>query len=154
MIDERLFDRRKGRAAKISYFVDEARTIDFIELADEYEALKATAPRRVSGYLERNRVSRATQSLTRSEEGLAATLVTKGQESLLPDQTLVRPIDFQVPLKAIQADSRVGKIDMLGVSDRLVIVELKIARTGGGGDTPLNALLEVLSYAAIIEANY
>ena len=151
MIDEHLFDRRLGRAARISYFVDEARTVDFVELEREYMALKATAPRRTSSYLERNRVSRATQSLTRSEERLAATLVTRGQPLMLPDQTLVTPIDFQVPLKAIQANSRVGKIDMLGVSDRLVPTELK---TGGSRDTPLAALLEVLSYAAILEANY
>ena len=40
MIDDRLFQRRKGRAARISYFVDEARTLEMGELSEEYEALR------------------------------------------------------------------------------------------------------------------
>ena len=154
MTDDRLFLRRKGRAAAISYFVDEARTMDFEGLADEYESLRASAPRRTKNYLEPARSSRATQSVTRSEERLAATLVTRGQNLLLANGTVVKPVDFQVPLKAIRADALVGKIDLLGVSDRMVVIELKVARSGGGGDTPLNALLEALSYAAIVEANH
>ena len=154
MTDDRLFLRRKGRAAAISYFVDEARAAELAQLADEYNALKATAPRRTRNYLEPARSSRATQSATRSEERLAATLVTRGQKLLLADGTMFQPIDFQVPLKAVRADALVGKIDLLAVSDRLVVVELKIARGGGAGDTPLSALLEALSYAAIVEANH
>jgi hypothetical protein len=154
MIDDRLFLRRKGRAARISYFVEEARTIDFAVLADEYSSLRATAPRRTRNYLEPARSSRASESVSRSEERLAARLVLSGKHLLLRDQNAIRPIDFQVPLKAVLADALVGKIDLVGVSDRLVVIELKVARTGGGGDTPLNAILEALSYAAIVEANY
>ena len=154
MTDDRLIVRRKGRAAAISYFVDEARTIDPAELAGEYNALKVTAPRRTRNYLEPARSSQATQSATRSEERLAATLVTRGQRLFLADGTVFQPIDFQVPLKAVRADALVGKIDLLAVADRLVVVELKVARGGGAGDTPLSALLEALSYAAIVEANH
>ena len=63
-------------------------------------------------------------------------------------------IDFQVPLKAVRADPSVGKVDLVGITDRVVVCELKIGRPAGGGDTPLAALLEALSYAAIVEANY
>jgi len=154
MIDDRLFLRRKGRAAKISYFVDEARTIDIADLTEEYDSLKATAPRRTTNYLQRYRNSRATESVSRLEEKLAATLVTRFQFLILADQTVMEPIDFQVPLKAVRADALVGKIDLLGLSDRFVVVELKVARSGGGSDTPLSALLEALSYAAIVEANH
>ena len=53
-------------------------------------------------------------------------------------------IDYQTPLKARQADSRIGKIDLLGlVGDRLTVIELK---AGGGSDSPLRALLEGLAY--------
>lgn len=154
MIDDRLFRRRKGRAANISYFVEEARTTNFADLSDEYESLRATAPRRTRNYLEPGRNSRAAQSVARLEEKLAADLVLGGRHLVHPDQVAIRPIDFQVPLKAVRADASVGKIDLLGVSDRFEVTELKIARAGGAGDTPLSALLEVLAYAAIVEANH
>jgi hypothetical protein len=153
-MDDRLILRRKGRAARISYFVDEARNTDFAELADEYSSLRATAPRRTKNYLEPARNSRAAESVTRGEERLAALLVQGGKNLVLSDQVAIRLLDFQVPLRAVRADASVGKIDLFGVSDRIVVVELKIARARGAGDTPLSALLEALVYAAIVEANY
>jgi hypothetical protein len=67
-------------------------------------------------------------------------------------------LDYQVPLKANQADARVGKIDLLGVSDRgrLMVIELKVQPKAGGrrGDPPPMALLEGLRYAAILEGDF
>jgi hypothetical protein len=35
----------------------------------------------------------------------------------LPDGTRFELLDYQVPLKAIRADSGIGKIDMFGLTD-------------------------------------
>jgi hypothetical protein len=154
MVDDRLIQRRKGRASRIAFFVDESNFLDIAELADEYQGLRATAPRRTSAYLVQGRNSRAAISETRSEERLAARLAISGRDLVFPDGIVMKPIDFQVPLKAVRADALVGKIDLVGVTDRVMVCELKIGRPGGGGDSPLGALLGALSYAAIVEANY
>ena len=63
-----------------------------------------------------------------------------------------RVVAYQVPLKARRSDP-VGKVDgvaLLG-DGRCCLVELKAP--SGRGDSPLRALLEVLSYAAVIDAN-
>jgi hypothetical protein len=64
----------------------------------------------------------------------------------------MRLIGYQVPLKARRIDP-IGKIDLLGLLDdgRLCVIELK--SPGGCGDSPLRALIEGLSYAAVLEAN-
>jgi hypothetical protein len=154
VLDDRLIQRRKGRASRIAFFVDESNVLDIAELADEYQGLRATAPRRTSPYLVPGRNSRAAISETRSEERLAARLVISGRDLVFPDGIVMKSIDFQVPLKAVRADASVGKIDLVGVTDRVIVCELKIGRPSGGGDTPLGALLGALSYAAIVEANY
>ena len=65
-----------------------------------------------------------------------------------------RFLDYQVPLKAKRADYGIGKVDLLGVTDRgrLIVVELKYPRSGRG-DSPAQALMAGLRYAAIVEAN-
>jgi hypothetical protein len=154
MVDQRLFERRKGQAARISYFVDEANQTDMAELAEEYQALRQSAPRRTRNYLEVARNSQALVSTTRLEERLAAQLATRRTRLRLPDRSIVHTVDFPVPLKEIRADAKVGKIDLLGISDRVVVIEVKVGRQAGGGDNPLAALLEALSYAAMVEANH
>ena len=70
-------------------------------------------------------------------------------------------LHYQFPLKAKQADKGIGKVDLLGATDRghPIVIELKVKpekRSGGAdarGDTPLRALMEGLRYAAIVEAN-
>ena len=67
-----------------------------------------------------------------------------------------RCLDYQFPLKAEQADAGVGKVDLFGVTEsgRLVVSELKVAPTGRGrGKGPMDALMQALGYAAIVEAN-
>lgn len=70
-----------------------------------------------------------------------------------PDGGRQTLLDYQVPLKAVQKDPGIGKIDLLGVTDegRLVVVELKFPRNGNRGDSPMHALMEGLRYAAIVQ---
>ena len=62
--------------------------------------------------------------------------------------------DYQVPLKAVQSNKGIGKIDLLGITDRgrFIVDELKSPR-GRRGQSPVHALMEGLRYAAIVEAN-
>ncbi len=67
-----------------------------------------------------------------------------------------RYLDYQIPLKAKRSDRGIGKIDMIGLSDRrqIIVIELKvIGESGGISDPPPTALMEGLRYAAIVEAN-
>ena len=83
-------------------------------------------------------------------------MVNAQQSWPLPDGTRFELLDYQVPLKAIRADSGIGKIDMFGLTEhgRAVMVELKvIGHSGGPSDPPPVALLEGLRYASIVEAN-
>ncbi|MYG26339.1 MAG: hypothetical protein F4213_09990 [Boseongicola sp. SB0677_bin_26] len=68
----------------------------------------------------------------------------------------MRLLDYEFPLKASNSDRGIGKVDLLGVTDRsrLVIIELKVCRKDGSrGDAPLVALMEGLRYAAVVQAN-
>lgn len=68
----------------------------------------------------------------------------------------LRYLDYQFPLKAARADAGVGKVDLFGVTDdgRLVVSELKVPPSGRGrGAGPMEALMQALRYAAIVEAN-
>jgi len=67
-------------------------------------------------------------SSNRLEEHTAIALMNLDRLWPLPCGGWFRLLDYQVPLKANQADARVGKIDLLGVSDGggLVVVELKV----------------------------
>jgi hypothetical protein len=68
---------------------------------------------------------------------------------------------YQMPLKVRQTDpdKRIGKVDLVGAvpENRLAVIVLKYvpptATRGSTGDTPLRALLEGLTYTAIIQAN-
>ena len=67
-----------------------------------------------------------------------------------------RCLDYQFPLKETQANAGVGKVDLFGVTEsgRLVVAELKVPPTGRGrGKGPMDALMQALGYAAIVEAN-
>ena len=73
-----------------------------------------------------------------------------------PDGSWLRYLDYQFPLKEARADVGVGKVDLLGVTERgqLVVSELKVPPSGKGrGNGPMDALMQALGYAAIVEAN-
>lgn len=92
---------------------------------------------------------------TRLEEHLAIALCNDPNALPLTDSSELRLLDYQVPLKARQSDAAIGKIDLVALSnaDRVTVVELKVNTRTSNGDTPLRALLEALSYCAIVEAN-
>jgi hypothetical protein len=109
---------------------------------------------------------------SKDEENVAAALVRfarEGDRALpLPDESAVRFVDWNVPLRAAPADPALGasdpnrgveRVDLVGVvgDDRLALGFLKFLEPGaaraGTGDTPLRYLLEALGHAAIVQAN-
>lgn len=74
---------------------------------------------------------------------------------VLPTGATLEFLDYQTPLKAQHRDKGVGKIDLFGLINgcRSTVIELKVRRAGGYGDSPLRAYLEALAYCAIVEAN-
>jgi hypothetical protein len=147
--------RTKGLDAAIA-------AIDVDALCAEYAKLREDAPRRSrsgkSYFVGHSGIPSSASSSNRLEEHTAIALVNLDRFWPLPGGGWVRLLDYQVPLKAKRADARVGKIDLLGVSDRgrLVVVELKVhaSQARGRSDSPLTALMEGLRYAAIVEANF
>jgi hypothetical protein len=141
-------------------FADVVAALDVDRLAAEYEHDRQVAPRRserskryfVEGH---DGVPASGESTTRVEEHLALALFgfcEAGGQLVGASGDRVRLIGYQVPLKARRADP-IGKIDLLGLLDdgRVCVVELKAP--DGCGDSPLRALIEGLSYAAVLEAN-
>ena len=66
-----------------------------------------------------------------------------------PDGGRFRLLDYQFPLKARQSDAGIGKVDLLGVTDRgrLTVIELKVKPPGDNarGESPVAALLPGLA---------
>ncbi len=89
------------------------------------------------------------------EEHLAIALCNDSADLPIQDSDGLRLLDYQVPLKARQSDTGIGKVDILALtsSGRVAVVELKVTTSTSKGDTPLRALLEALTYCAIVEAN-
>lgn len=133
-------------------------------LFDEYERLRGCAPRR-SERGKRYFVGHAgvisspddADKSNRKEEHLAIALRNLKGRWPHSGGGWFRLLDYQVPLKARRSDKRIGKVDLLGVTDRgrLMVIELKVKPRSNGnrGDTPLLALMEGLRYAAVVEAN-
>lgn len=129
-------------------------------LCAEYVALRESAPRRArsgkSYFVGHTGIASGAGASNRLEEHCAIALVNLGQRWPRPDGGWFRLLDYQVPLKARQADTGIGKIDLLGVTEagRLIVAELKVEAEGGGrSDAPPAALMEGLRYAAMIEAD-
>ncbi|SEF15179.1 hypothetical protein SAMN05444161_9203 [Rhizobiales bacterium GAS191] len=108
-------------------------------------------PHRNGRYFMENRGKALSAPRTnRNEERLAKEL--KGQQTLaLPDGDELRLLDYQVPLKAVRSD-KIGKIDLVGLTQdkQLALVELKI---GESDENPRIALLELLTYWAVVRGN-
>lgn|GEM_PF-1486760 len=96
----------------------------------------------------------------RREEHLAIAIWNDYRESgfVLPDETILFPMDYQLPLKSAgdKANAGIGKVDLFCVDaeGEPWIAELKV-HSGGKQpvDTPLKALLQALAYCAILEPN-
>ena len=133
-----------------------ARTIvDPADLVEAYFHLRASAPQR-SGrgwrYLSETRrgITSGGTASNRREEHLAAALFGR-REIFFATGERLRLLDYQFPLKAGRED-KIGKIDLLGIfdEDQLAVIELK---TGNNSEDRRMALVEALSYSAVIEAN-
>jgi len=114
----------------------------------------------------------AERQRSKDEENVAAALVRHCREAdralALPDESAVRFVDWNLPLKAASPDPALGdadpnrgveRVDLLGVAgeDRLALGFVKFLEPGaaraGTGDTPLRFLLEALAHAAILDAS-
>lgn len=135
-------------------------TVDREALCHEYEELIKCAPQR-SGRGKRYFVGHdgtpsSGRASNRREEHYAIALYNLDQEWPRLGGGWFRLLDYQVPLKARQSDSGIGKIDLVGVTDqgRLMVIELKVETSSNGrGDAPPTALMEGVRYAAIAQAN-
>ena len=142
--------------------------INVKDLLGEYQILRVCAPRRS----DRNKryfvghdgivsSSDGSRKSNRFEEHLAIAIWNLKEDWPHPGGDAFRILDYQFPLKAKQTDRGIGKVDLLGATDRgrLIVIELKVkpekrsGRSDARGDTPLRALMEGLRYAAIVEAN-
>ena len=120
------------------------------QLVNEYRYIKRHAPVRSRRgkrfFVGHNGIPSTQKTTNRDEEHYAIALWWQRQLNI--DNRQIRLLDYQVPLKARQGDKGVGKIDMVGVvNEILVVVELKI---GANKDAPLTALKESLRYHAIL----
>ena len=128
---------------------------------EEYELLKNCAPQRWSkgkNYFvnsHRGKVTTPNFNSNRFEERLAIAIWNKGIVWPRPKGGGFNILDYQFPLKANQSEQGIGKIDLLGLTDRgrLMIIELKVKKGDSRGDSPLAAIIQGLRYAAIVEAN-
>lgn len=142
-----------------SSLLEDISNIDVVSYTQAYNKLMEAAPNRPfvrpyfighSGYPSNNKET------NRKEEHVCIAMVNMQQNWRLPNGTYFELLDYQVPLKATRGDSRIGKIDMFGLTEcgRAVVVELKvIGHSGGSSDPPPVALLEGMRYASIVEAN-
>lgn len=90
-------------------------------------------------------------SETHREKVVAKALFNETKPLQIADQT-VTLVDYEVPLRAERADWGIGEVDLLGLDNtgRPWIIELKVAPNT---ETPLKALMQVLRYGAIADAN-
>lgn len=146
-------------------------------LLARYQQELANAPHRHEGgrkyFVAYNSRLAAARKPGRDDEHLSLALVDhctrSGANLELPDEGgEITFVQAQVPLKSAAEDKAkgdadpnkgVGRIDLLGIGagDRLVVTQVRYlapsASRGRTGDTPLRALLEGLSAAAIAQSN-
>ncbi len=149
--------RKKWNATGLA---DNIAKVDRESLCHEYMELIRAAPRRPDigkkYFVGHSGVPSSGTNSNRREEHYAIALCNLGQEWPRLGGGWFRLLDYQVPLKAQQSDSGIGKIDLVGVTDqgRLIVIELKVEASGNGrGDAPSTALMEGLRYSAIVQAN-
>lgn len=136
--------------------------IDRDDLCDEYRALVQCAPQRSDRnkayFVGHNGQLSTTGVSNRHEEHLAIALWNLKGFWPRPGGGQFALLDYQFPLKARQGDKGIGKIDLLGLTDRgqLMVIELKVKPPGDNnrGETPAAALMQGLRYAAVVQANH
>ncbi len=150
-----------GSHNKITGLAKAIRRIDVDALCGEYCRLRREAPCRTAQdkpyFVGHDGHPSAKNPGNPSEKHLAIALWRLGARWLRVGGDRMRLLDYEFPLKASQSDAGLGKVDLLGATDRgrLVVVELKVRpKNGARGDTPLRALMEGLRYAAVVHANH
>ena len=129
------------------------------DLCDEYEKLVQNAPHRSDKqkyFVCHDGKLSSSEKSNRYEEHLAVALWNLKEWWPRPDGGWFRLLDYQVPLKAQRSNRKIGKVDLLSLTDqgRLMVIELKVKPSDGSrGETPAKALMQGLRYAAIVEAN-
>ena len=160
MVDLSRFPILFGKKWPITGLATELAALNRNELCQEYEELRRCAPNRglrKKPYLVKDRESTSGDDSNRFEERLAMVLCHRdGWRS--PRMGRFRVLDRQVPLQAERTDSRIGKVDLLGVTEsgRLVVIELKVKPEGrprAREGNPAAALVQGLRYAAMVSAN-
>jgi hypothetical protein len=147
------------QVTRIRDFPSTASSLDADALLVMYKTLRDTAPHRHARdkkyFVGHTGVPSTKGASNRIEEHLAMALCNDMAGLPLCEADELDLLDYQVPLKARQADKGIGKVDLLGVtaSGRIAVVELKMTSSSSKGDNPLRALLESLAYCAIVEAN-
>jgi len=135
--------------------------LDGHAIFEEYKFLKQCAPKRWSRkkhyFVESHdgNLTKPDDNSNRFEEKLAIAIYNKHISWPRPKGGIFSILDYQFPLKASRFDHGIGKIDLLGVTDRgrLTVIELKVKKDGSRRDSPLAAIIQGLRYAAIVEAN-
>ncbi|MGH0030031.1 MAG: hypothetical protein ACQGVC_09590 [Myxococcota bacterium] len=149
-----------------------AAELDGEKLAAAYATEKTNAPRLPESgkkyFVTRSGKPASERKRNKDEEHVGQALIryceNRGQGLPFPDDDWVlTPLDYQVRVKAGPLDEPatkgIGRIDLLGITseERLAVIKMRVlepnATRCGVGDTPLRALLEGLTYAAIAEAN-
>ncbi len=127
--------------------------LDTAEIVDAYYRSIARAPQRP---LENkpflgSHDGKGGAAASSREKVAAKAIYNSGQPLLVPGGNIT-VLDYEVPLRARQADKKIGEVDLLGLdsSHRPWVIELKIAPNT---DTPLKALYQGLRYSAILDAN-
>lgn len=132
------------------------------KLIEEYGSLLANPPRRGEvgkKYFIKthNGCVSGKGGSNRFEEHLAMALWNQGRKLIWPcNKGNIILLDYQFPLKAWLKDSKIGKVDLLGITKngQLTIIELKVmGKNKYPSNSPLDALIQALRYAAIIEGN-
>ena len=145
----------------VSGLAESISCIDRDVLCREYEELRQCAPRRhppkryfVDGH--DGTLSTAGKS-NRLEEHLAIVLWRVRGWWPSADGGRFRLLDYQFPLKARQGDTGIGKVDLLGVTERgrLMVIELKVEpkKEKSRREIPVAALMQGLRYSAIVGSN-
>lgn len=150
-----------GNSGHTTGLADAISDLDRRLLRSEYGRLIEQAPRRAnrgkSYFVEHDGVSAEKRTSNRGEEHLAFRFYAlKGFWTNASGERF-RFLDYQFPLQARQSDKGIGKIDLVGVTDsgRVMVIELKRKpeRENQRGETPLEALMQGLRYAAIVATN-
>lgn len=157
-----LWHRKESRAiCNAKGLADALAALDIATLVEEFEHDRQVAPKRhdvgktylIPGH---NGIPSTKKPSKRLEEHLVLAMFNASKTAPLKRSSAgrsLRTIEYQVPLKARRHDAT-GKIDALALLDdrRLCLIEVK-SPLRGPKESPARALIELLAYHAVVQAN-